>query len=286
MNEAQIKHVIQQYAEATASQTIEVGPAHLTIKLSPEADKQLTNRPYYWGFIERTGEVPETMTITFVLNHEAAASSTYQSGRIEYVGFGSAMLQRILQAIKLRGQFVHLYEEPPGDASSILSEAVAYTSWLIVNYKIAFLCDMKRDELHSLGISLATGDIVEQCHAHVKNKALTPKLPAHTHLRETISLQRARNELVQYITRKLEAYDADWAAAAYERMQAESNTIHSYYNDLLEQAEEDVKADIELQYRNRLTEIEWQYKPRIEITPVNGGLFHLLGDGIPIGQTR
>lgn len=283
MNAAQIKHIVQQYTKATACQTIEVGPAHLTVKLSPEADKQLMNRPYYWGFIERTGEVPETMTITFVFDHEAIAAGAYNSGRVEYVGYGSSMLQQIIQAIKARGQFVHLYEEPP-QASAMHGDAIAYTSWLIVNYKIAFLCDMKRDELHSLGISLATGDIVENGHAHVMNKALTPKLPAHTHLRETISLQRAQSELVHYLTRKLEAYDAEWAAAAYDRMHTETETIRTYYNDLLLQVDEESKADIEQQYRNRLTEIEWQFKPRIEINPVNGGLFHLLGDGIPVAS--
>lgn len=280
MNEAQIKHVVQHYAQATECQTIDVGPAYLTVKLSPEADKQLMNRPYYWGFIERTNEVPETMTITFTFSLQTTSPGTYNSGRVEYVGYGSAMLQRIMQAIKAKGQFVHLYEEP-SYASAMHSEAIAYTTWLIVNYKIAFLCDMKRDELHSIGISLATGDIVEHAHSYVLNKPLTPKLPAHTHLRETISLQRAQSECVRYLTRKLEAYDAKWAADAYERMQAESEVIHAYYNDLLKQADEDLKADIEQQYDNRLTEIEWQYKPRVEIAPINGGIFHLLGDGIP-----
>lgn len=51
------KHVME-YLEATECTVIEVSPLHVTVKLSPRADRMLTDRPYYWGFVERTGAAP------------------------------------------------------------------------------------------------------------------------------------------------------------------------------------------------------------------------------------
>lgn len=63
------KHVMD-YLEATECSIIEASPLHVTVKLSPRADKMLTDRPYYWGFVERTGVDPETLSFTFVFDPE------------------------------------------------------------------------------------------------------------------------------------------------------------------------------------------------------------------------
>lgn len=34
----------------------------------PRADRMLTDRPYYWGFVERTGVDPETLSFSFVFD--------------------------------------------------------------------------------------------------------------------------------------------------------------------------------------------------------------------------
>ncbi|MDF2720726.1 MAG: hypothetical protein K0Q59_401 [Paenibacillus sp.] len=68
MNTKQISKFVHRYLEATGCQIIEKHPAYVTVKLSPEADKRLTNRSYYWGFVERTGAPPETMTFTFIFD--------------------------------------------------------------------------------------------------------------------------------------------------------------------------------------------------------------------------
>ena len=58
------------YLEATECTVIEKSPEHVTVKLSPQADKMLTNRPYYWGFVERTGAPAETLSFNFVFDPE------------------------------------------------------------------------------------------------------------------------------------------------------------------------------------------------------------------------
>lgn len=281
MNATQIQQAVLHYLTATNCHLLDVSPEQVTVKLSPEADKALTNRPYYWGFIERTNTQPETLSYTFIFDPEYMQHT--QSGQLDvnsgfrtiHVTFGSTMFEKILQEIISRGQYVCLYEHTEQDSEYPLNTA-AYTSWLVVNYKLELVCEMKREELHSLGISLSTGEIAEQFHTYVAGKSLTPKMPAHTHLRETISLQRAKLELDRYMRRIIDDMDHHWADTAHERMREELKRVDDYYQERLQLADDDTKTEIEAQYNNRLSEIEWQYKPRIMAAPFQCGMFHLL----------
>lgn len=322
MNEEQVRNFVQRYLEAAHCEIIEKGPDRITVKLSPEADRDLTNRSYYWSFVERTGAAPETMNFTFTFrNPSEAAASVPKSGKPagptgsqtvglrspaspngvnppvmdsilgRYFGFaptapasqrileepltyGCRRLEQIFQSCQKKGRFVHLYEEPehpqiPGAALS------GYSSWFCVNYKVEMICDMKRDELHSLGINLSTGEIAGNFLKHISGKKLTPRLPANTHVRETISLQTALAMLENLLEKKLHGYDHTWASEANERMNIEISRIQAYYEDLLESAEPEIKEEVRQQYENRKLELERQYRPKVQISAINCGLFHL-----------
>ena len=62
------------FLEAYDCTILEKTPAYVTAKLSPEADREMTGRPYYWSFIERTGAAAETMTYKFVFDPEQMKS--------------------------------------------------------------------------------------------------------------------------------------------------------------------------------------------------------------------
>ncbi|MEB3100180.1 YqhG family protein [Ferviditalea candida] len=319
MKEEHVRNFVLRYLEATRCQVIEKNPQRVTVQLSPDADRDLTNRSYYWSFVERTGAAPETMKFTFTFGNpqepaESAAKSAKSGGRAgsqtsgpsspaapkganppvadsilgRYFGvapasqrileepltYGSRRLDQIFQSCRKKGRFVHLYEEPgqPQIPGAFLS---GYSSWFCVNYKVELICDMKRDELHSLGINLSTGEVAENFMENISRKQLTPRLPANTHVRETISLQTALSMLENLLEKKLSGYDYTWAKEANERMNEEISRIQTYYGDLLESAEPEIKEEIRLQYENRKQELERQYLPRIQISAINCGLFHL-----------
>ncbi|GAE07976.1 conserved protein YqhG [Paenibacillus sp. JCM 10914] len=71
MTPQEVQQHFMAYLEATECTVIEKSPEHITVKLSPQADKTLTNRPYYWGFVERTGAPAETLSFNFVFDSEA-----------------------------------------------------------------------------------------------------------------------------------------------------------------------------------------------------------------------
>jgi len=332
MNGKQVQKYVLRYLEATDCHIIEKQPSFVTVKLSPQADRALTNRSYYWSFVERTGVPPETMTFKFIFDRAemtasseaatkppgpraaspasptspggptsaAAGSQTADgaqdsilgryfgvtptapayAGRIpqDDVTYGSSRLEQIFQAAKAGGSFVMLFEEPKslqrGDKQSY-----PYGTWLGINYKVEFQCDMKRDEMHSLAISLVTGDIVEQFHDRILMKKMTPRLPVNVYVTRTLlTLPRAMAKLEAHLEKKLAAYDRTWAQEAQERLNDELHRIDAYYTELIQSSEEGKKAEVEEQFNNRKAEIEWQYKPRIAVSAAGCGIFHLCPD--------
>ncbi len=177
--------------------------------------------------------------------------------------------------VRERGRFVHLFEEP-FPMSATYHAALVYDTWFCVNYKVELACDRKRSEIHSLAIQLNSGEIREHFHKHMLTKSLSPKLPANSHiLPDTISLPKAINFLEMMLERKVSAYDHTWADEANEQHRSEIDRVEAYYNGLLLSAEPDKRNEIETQCRNRLQEIDWQHKPRIVVSVINCGLFHL-----------
>jgi hypothetical protein len=320
MNTKQIQKFVMRYLEATDCHIIEKNPAYVTVKLSPEADKSLTNRTYYWSFIDRTGTPPETMSFKFVfdpekLQAEEAAAEARKSaqnttqeqgqsgsggaplpntdtilgryfgivvpppagpGRItkDDVTYGSRRLEQLFQVVKAGGRFVQMFEEPGTASRAPFSSA--YTSWLAVNYKIEFLCDMKRDELHSLGINLTTGELVPHFHETLLHKKLSPRFPVNGHIpRQQVTITRARTILEQHLEKWLKQTDHSWAASAHDRMMDELARVDNYYSELYEGSDEAAKPQVAAQWESRKQEMEWQYKPRVQVNAINCGIFHL-----------
>lgn len=328
MNKRQIEIFAMRFLEAYDCQIIEKTPAYVTVKLSPEADKEMTGRPYYWSFVERTGAPAETMTYTFVLDPDQmkpepkpgqakqAAPGIVQTpggsagaaapnaappvpgnaggadsilGR--YFGFapttvmsripkddltyGSRRLQQLFEIVRTKGKFVQLFEEPI-PIQMTPQATLTYNTWLCINYKVEFTCDMRRSELHSVAIDLNKGEIRENFHKNVLTKSLSPRLPDNIRiLPGSIPLPRAVHALEMFLEHKIGMYDHSWADEANERHLDEVRRIDDYYNGLLQAAEPEQQPEVEAQYRNRREEIDWQYRPRIQVSVIGSGMFHL-----------
>lgn len=315
MNSKQVHKYVSRYLEATNCSIIEKSPAHFTVKLSPEADRELTNRPYYWSFVDRVGADPETMTFLFVTDKDryesslkpnpavpplqeqgpqddkisaADAALTRSFGFInssinvpriprEDVYFGSRKLDQLFGAAKSKGSFVYLFQEADKRGASPFS-STPYTAWLGVNMRVEFACDRKKEEIYSFGVSLVTGHCVDGFYDRLLELRLTPRLPANIHVAKNgISFSKAQGIVEQTLERKLKAFDYTWAADATARLQEELKCIDAYYEPLLQHATDENKAPIQEQYEQRQAEIRWQYEPRVTASAINCGIFHLEG---------
>lgn len=306
MNKEQIDQYVMRYLESKQCHIIERGSDHVVVQLSPQADRELTNRHYYWNFVERTGTPPETMRLTFIFDMEQYEQTKSKNklqekenntnsdtilGRFlgisplagtqrtiqQDMTYGSLKLEQLFQVVQQNGKYVNLYEVPN---ETSVSESTAYMSWLGVNFKVEFTCDLKRSEIHSLGICLSTGEISTDFHDRTMQIKLTAKMPPNTHVRPTISLKRAVSELQKYITQKVKHVDQKWAVEANERLHVEISRIQTYYSDLIAASEEENKQEVEALFENRLQEIKWQYEPRIQVSAINCGFFSLLCNDI------
>lgn len=305
-----VQKYVQRYLEATQSDILEKSNYHIKVKLSPMADKELTNRPFYWSFVERCNEKPETLSFCFIFDPEkyeqykkqeeeqalvlsaeekladtilertfGVPAKPMQRIQHEHLYFGSPRLEQIFQSTKLNGSNVCMFEESNSHQLHPL-ESKAYTTWLGINYKVEYCCDKKREEQYSLGISLVTGFIAEQFYSKLCTKKLTPKLPSNVHIaKHALSYSKAVQLAEGYIERKLKQMDYSWAKEANNRLAEELTRITNYYEPLLEQELEEEKLEkIRQQYEQRKDEIRWQFEPRIQVNVTNCGLFHL--DGI------
>ncbi|MFX3647395.1 MAG: YqhG family protein [Paenibacillus sp.] len=393
MSPHEVQAYVLTYLEALDCQIMERSPAHVTVKLSPEADKALTNRPYYWGFVERTGAPAETMSFTFIFDPdsyqqaiEAAEAKVAQAsppvvpnpagtngvtngntqgeppketilgryfgitpslpqlgpGRIlrEEVVYGSRRLQQIFGAAREGGAFVNLFEQAAKRQLRAAAPAV-YEPWLGVCFKVEFACDLKREELHFLGISLRSGEIIEKFGTKLNRRDLSPRLAENMHVQTAkVSLVDAGAALESHLTNRLLELDYSWAEKAQERLDLELDVLDTYYEAVLREdtpevestsntasgmenvhsnrtppaplkkvlditnakpigadaelaaeavvpidteteAEEKAKQAVidreamKLQYETRRTEMIWQYEPKVKVTAISSGMFHL-----------
>lgn len=295
MSPNEVQAYVLTYLEAMECQIMERSPAHVTVKLSPEADKALTNRPYYWGFVERTGAPAETMSFTFVFDPdghqqamEAAEAKAAQTaapvspgnagaegatasgpqaeapkdtilgryfgivpslpqlgpGRIlrEDVVYGSRRLQQIFSAAREGGAFVNLFEQAAKRQLRATAPAV-YEPWLGVCFKVEFACDLKREELHFLGISLRTGEIIEKFGSKLNRRDLSPRLAENMHVQTAkVSLTDAGIALETHLTNHLLQLDYSWAEKAKERLDLELAVVDAYYEAVLREDMPEVDA--------------------------------------------
>jgi hypothetical protein len=284
MNSKQVQKFVLSYLDSTGCHFIEKSPSRITVKLSPEADRMLTNRHYYWSFVDRTGADPETLTYGWSFENPASSSPmSYimtESGRViqEDIYFGSRRLHQLFDAVRQGGRCVTLFEEPQRGRNDPLGSQ-PYTAWLGVNFKVGFQCDMKREEIYGWGISLATGVIEERFMEKLTDKKFTPRLPSNIHLlKNGLSLRKGMSQLELTMERKLKNADFSWAEEAEQRRQDELERISHYYAPLLEATEPSEQRDeLSVRFQQREAEIDWQYRPRVSVSVTNCGIFHLPG---------
>ncbi|WP_068773757.1 YqhG family protein [Paenibacillus sp. FJAT-26967] len=383
MNTGQVERFVMRFLEAYNCRIIEKTKHAVTVNLSPEADKELTGRSYYWSFVERTGVEPETMTYRFVFDPEGDAAAaaaarptpggpaaagqpgyavgasapggtpgpaaagqpgyaagtsapgsapgpaaagqpgyaagasapggspgpaapelaqdTVRSadsilgryfgtapappiGRVprDEVTYGSRRLQQLFQTALGSGRFTRLFEVIDDNSGQFRNRAIplTYCTWMNVNFKVEFACDMKRSEIHSLAINMTTGDICEEFHPYMLTKQLAPKLPANIHLLgDNLTLSRAASALESYLEQKIRRTDHSWADRANDILAQEHQLVRLYYEGMLAAAEPEAREEIETRYSARQAEVDWQYRPRVLISVINCGLFHLKADG-------
>ncbi len=272
----EIRAFVENFFTLRDCKIIENHPNYLTVELNSDTDKDLGYRPFYWSYIENMQIKPQLLVKRYIFD------PTYPDQDLsdEYLLFGSNRLRQIFIAAKKRGQFIRLYEE-----HHPVKGTTALCPWIIINYKVEYTCDKKKERLFSFGYNLITGDIKENFIQFIENILLTPKLPAYFFTQSPVfSIQTGMNQIESRITQLILSEDDRWAVSAWHRYEIEKQQTLEYYQEnftKLKQKPNHVEYDQavsqwESEKALRIEELEWQYKPRIDVTPINIGILYLL----------
>jgi hypothetical protein len=260
MQQHEIRHFVERYFRANECAILEANDEYMTVQLTIEMDKELMNRPFYWHYIERTGGTPQPMQLTLITK-QTEKTKSLQGERLH---FGSPRLHQIFRSAQKRGSFIRLYEEPDAFEHTHLP----LHPWLGLNVKISYQCDRKKDQILSLGLHLISGAIIEQFHELLQKRKLTPKIPDYCFtISPLIKPKSGIGRLEQYIRSRIAADDHTWAKKAKERWMEDLALLDHFYEGVEEKPE---------CYYIEKEALEQQYKPRIIVSVINGGMFYLL----------
>jgi len=262
MKQEAIHDYLYHYFKASGCTILENRPGFLKIKLTIELDKLLMNRPFYWHYVEKLDQRGETQTLALKTNSEEDEG--------EFIHFGSPRLHQIFQSSKTLSPSIRLYEA----LNPEVSQAPLYP-WLGLNTKISYCSDWKRDYTLSLGINLVNGTIVKSFQESMMILSLTPKIPDFCYtLSPMIKPINGLYRLEKIIEELIQNDKHDWANIAMKRWEADLQLLTQFYEDY--EGEEKITALFEQEKQA----LEDQYKPYVDVTIINGGLFYLGPDAI------
>lgn len=257
MNQKDIYQYIERFLEAQECEIIVKDPSYLTTQLTVAVDKDIANRPFYWMFVERTGSEAQPLRLTFIFDQEKVDENV----RGEIIQFGCWRLHQIFQSARKHGQFIRLYEEVDSSPST-----QGLAPWLLLNYKISFISDQKKDIFYPIGFNLISGQILAHFDKLLTRYSLTPKIPDyHFTFSPIYSLQSAIKQIEQHLQVYIDQYDSSWASQANHRLDEEVELLKSFFS-----MEEEQQTTLQ----RRLDEVE-HYRPKITIDPINVGLIYL-----------
>lgn len=264
MQQQDIHNFLTRYFISNGCEIIESSAGHLVVQLTIELDKQLMNRPFYWHYVEKTGGNPNPMRLTLITDHKKAPEGIQG----ETIHFGSPRLHQIFYSTKRMASNIRMFEQVQHGHG----QNIALHPWLVLNTKVSYICDRKKDLFLSLGLNLINGMVIDQIQKKLFAKKLTPKIPDYCFtlsplIKPQSGLKRIENIIVQLI----ESDDHTWAEEAEVRWKKDQELLDHFYEDLEEKPES---------YLVEKTALEEQYKPRIKVDIVNGGLFYLTQQAI------
>lgn len=257
MQQQDIHNFLVRFFISNGCHIVESSAGHIIVQLTIELDKQLMNRPFYWHYLEKTGGNPNPMRLTLITDHTKAPPGIQG----ETIHFGSPRLHQIFNATKRMASNIRMFENVH------TNQKIALHPWLVLNTKVSYMCDRKKDVFISLGLNLINGMIIDQIQKKLFKKNLTPKIPDYCFtisplIKPMSGLKRIENIIIQMI----ESDEHTWAKEAEMRWNKDLELLDHFYEDVEEKPES---------YLVEKTALEEQYKPRIKVDIVNGGLFYL-----------
>jgi len=265
---ADVQDFCRRYFTAVDAPVLVDQPDFLQVELPREIDKELTDRPYYWMYVEATGQDVPNSVLSLSFQPDLQVEGVE---KIEFVTLGSFRLNKLIESAQKRGRFVQVYQQ-----SGVLTGGTL-TPWLLSTFKISFVADRRRDEMVSYAVNLHDGRVLRDFYEQVADVAFADQPPAHVQTRpaaltEPIAYQRLREQ----VEADLRALDHTWALDAEYHLEREMEQLETYYQSLGLVNDDTAHTDDEkakkaalyaAERELRLAELKWRCAPRITVAP-------------------
>ncbi|ATY84385.1 hypothetical protein CVV65_04980 [Kyrpidia spormannii] len=258
-----IRTFARSYFIHTGATLIEDSDTRLAVRVPIEIDKELTDRPYYWMWVEATGQEVEPPTYTFIFDPEATEE---EDETAEWLAPGSFRLQRMYESVCRRGRYVRQFEVSRPD---ILLRPV-----LLVYWKISYVSDRRKDRLLAAAVDLVEGRVTIRTDASLPPVQLSDTPSARHFEKARIDWPEATGLLQAALRLHLSHEDHRWAEEALERLREEEQRLALYFQQILREREED-RRTLEAEWAIRREELKWRLAPRILADPLQWALLFL-----------
>jgi hypothetical protein len=269
------------YFQAVGASEVYNAPDYREYRLPPEIDKELTDRPYYWLWVEQTGQLVEPTTLRLAFTDEALTRENrrlhdeawaqaertemseiermfFRPPTAELISLGSFRLEKIFESLGHRGRFACVTPDRPGPPRRIVP-------WLMVNILISFRADLTEQEYRSLAICLENGQMVDGFYDAIARIPMSPSHPDALLQPKHLPLSTAFAKLHSRLMSELEAGDFTWAEQARRQLETELDQIDLYYESILPDLPESEHSLAQAEQARKRRELCERSEPRVVI---------------------
>lgn len=249
-----IEQFLKQFFTANHCEVIQENSGKLAVQLTIDMDKELMNRPFYWQYMEATGNKGQPKKIIF----NTKPKQMEDEG--EWIHFGSPRLEQIYNHLRKSGKFIHLFEKVNVNNNTMLHP------WLLTNYCIMYEGKQKKEELFSIGLNLINGTFVFEMMEQLDQITLSPTISDHCYtISPLIKIQSGFKRIENYIHEYVMNQQHDWAVESLQLLQEEMAMIHHFYE--IEDNKKEMQKEID--------DVEARLQPQITYDVISGGIIYL-----------
>jgi hypothetical protein len=269
------------YFTAVGAPVVYAADGYREYELPRDVDKELTDRPYYWMWVEQTHQEvqPTILRLAFTedaferenqrLREEARAEAEKQNlndiqpmffrpPTAELVTLGSFRLDKMYASLDKRGQFACVVPQSWKETSALVP-------WLMMNMTVSYRCDLVEQQFWSVGVCLSNGQIVERFYDIFRNISINPENPSRFADVKALTMVQAFQRGQTHVAQALAARPHDWAVSAQQRLERELQQVRLYYQSILPDVPDNEKPLVQAEQKRKERELAERSGPRIDI---------------------
>lgn len=270
------------YFQAVGAKARQHSDMYQEYVLPLDIDKELTDRPFYWMWVEKTNQTVEPTTLRLAFTDAAKMredermmrehqlelenhppQSPYErmfkrAPQAELVNLGSFRLNKICESAMTRGQFACV---KPAHASPLTKTI----PWLMLNGMIQYVTDSMQEEWFSVGVCLLNRQTLWNFYDHVQHIEMNSCNPKPLLDQASISPADATRIAKQAVEHRLQLREHTWAQDAQTKLVDDLAQLDTYYTSILPDHPSEEQALIRAEHARKRDELIAKSNPHINI---------------------